>query len=104
MEFGIATDATTSGKGSETLKIKIIRILAKIPKRVEIYGKWYDVREGWAGKLELFEYMKSPEYTANEPFMHINNHFHVYNTSGSKVGEFHTDNRSYSGCVTNFEM
>ena len=47
----------------------------KIPKRVQIKNKWYDVREGWAGKLELFEYMKAPEYTASEPFMHITNLF-----------------------------
>ena len=76
----------------------------KIPKRVEIRGKWYDVREGWAGKLELYEYMKYPEYTANEPYVHINNLFFVYNSSGSKVGEFHTDNKTKSGLVTNFEL
>jgi hypothetical protein len=75
----------------------------RIPRRVEIGGKWYDVREGWAGKLELHEYMKSPEYTADEPYAHINNLFFVY-SNGSKVGEFHTDNRSYSGVVTDFEM
>ena len=28
----------------------------KNPSRVEINNKWYDVREGWAGKLELYEY------------------------------------------------
>ena len=78
--------------------------MSKIPKRVEVSGKWYDVREGWAGKLELLEYMKSPEYTANEPYNHINNLFYVYDTYGSKVGEFSTDNRSCSGCVNGFEM
>jgi len=76
----------------------------KIPRRVEIKNKWYDVREGWAGKLELHEYMKSPEYTANEPYAHITNLFFVYDSGGSKVGEIHTDNRSYSGVVTNFEL
>jgi len=75
----------------------------KIPRRVEIGGKWYDVREGWAGKLELCEYMKNPEYTADEPFAHINNLYHVYNSSGSKVGELHTENGSCSGVVSNFE-
>ena len=78
--------------------------MGRIPRRVEIYGKWFDVREGWAGKIELFEYMKSSEYTANEPYMHIDNLFHVYNSGGSKVGEFNTDHRSYSGCVTNIEL
>jgi len=76
----------------------------KIPKRVEINGKWYDVKEGWAGKLELFEYMKHPEYIADEPYAHINNLFFVYNNNGSKVGEFHTENRSCSGNVNSFEI
>ena len=76
----------------------------RVPKRVEISGKWYDVREGWAGKLELHEYMKSHEYIADEPFAHINNLFYVYNINGSKVGEFHTENNSNSGAVTSFEM
>lgn len=75
----------------------------KIPRRVEIRGKWYDVRERWAGKLELHEYMKSAEYTANEPYAHITNLFFVYDSSGNKVGEFHTDNRSFSGVVTGFD-
>ena len=76
----------------------------KIPKRVRIRDKWYDVREGWAGKLELHEYMKAPEYTANEPYMHITNLFFVHDSGGSKVGEFHIDNRTYSGAVTDFEV
>lgn len=76
----------------------------KVPKRVEINRKWYDVRSGWAGKLELHEYMKAPEFTADEPYMHINNLFFVYNSSGSKVGELHTENRTYSGVVTDFEI
>ena len=76
----------------------------RVPRRVEIERKWYDVREGWAGKLELYEYMKSPEYTADEPYAHVTNLFFVYNSGGSKVGEFHTDNRTYSGVITNFEV
>ena len=76
----------------------------KIPRRVEVRGTWYDVREGWAGKLELHEYMKAPKYTANEPYVHISNLFFVYDSSGSKVGEFHTDNGSYSGAVSRFEL
>jgi len=78
--------------------------MSRIPKRVEVGGKWYDVREGWGGKLELCEYMKSPQYTASEPYIHMNNHFHVFDTYGSKVGEFNTDNRSCSGYVNSFEM
>jgi len=76
----------------------------KIPKRVKIRDRWYDVREGWAGKLELYEYMKAPEYTADEPYMHINNLFFVYDASGSKVGEFHTENIACAGSVNHFEM
>ena len=76
----------------------------RIPRRVEVKGKWYDVRDGWAGKLELHEYMKHPEYTANEPYAHITNLFFVYDSDGNKVGEFHTDNRSHSGAVSSFEL
>jgi len=76
----------------------------RIPRRVQIRGTWYDVREAWGGKLELYEYMKSPQYTANEPYMHVNNLFHVYDAHGSKVGEFHTDNNSCSGSVNSFEI
>lgn len=76
----------------------------KIPSRVEIRGKWYDVREGWAGKLELHEYMKAPEYTADEPYAHVSNLFFVYDSSGSKVGEFHTTNGTRDGIVDSFSM
>ena len=76
----------------------------RVPKRVEVNGTWFDVREGWASKLELHEYMKSPQYTANEPYAHITNLFYVYTTNGNKVGEFHTDNGSCSGSVNRFEM
>ena len=75
-----------------------------IPRRVRINNKWYDVREGWAGKLELHEYMKHPEYAANEPFVHINNFFHVFDSSGSKVGEIDINNRCYAGVVQEFEV
>ena len=75
----------------------------KIPRRVEIRGKWYDVREGWAGKLELHEFMKSPEFTADEPFAHMRNFYHVYDKGGSKIGEIHMDNGTCSGAVSNFE-
>ena len=78
--------------------------MGNIPKRVEINRIWFDVREGWAGKLELFEYMKYPQYTASQPYIHIDNLFHVYDTGGSKVGEFHTVNRTWSGNVTDLEL
>ena len=76
----------------------------RIPRRVQVNDTWFDVTEGWAGKLELSENMKHPQYTASEPYMHINNLFYVYDSNDYKVGEFHTDNRTCSGCVDNFEM
>jgi hypothetical protein len=50
--------------------------------------------------------MKSPAYTANEPYTHITNLYHVYNASGSKVGEFHTVNGriSFQGVVEDIEV
>ena len=78
--------------------------MRKIPRRVRIGTVWFDVREGWAGKLELHEYMKYPQYTASEPFGHITNLFYVYDTGGSKVGEFHTTNMNCSGAVTEFQL
>ena len=63
-------------------------------------------RVGGAGKLELYEYMKAPAYTATEPFMHITNLYHVFNASGSKVGEFHTVNGriSFQGVAEDVEV
>jgi len=75
----------------------------KVPRRVEINNQWHDVREGWAGKLELVSYSGTTAYTADEPYAHINNLFFVYSGS-SKVGEFNTDNRTWSGIVNGFEM
>lgn len=78
----------------------------RIPKKVRINNIWYDVRSGWAEKLELHEYMKAPTYTANEPFAHINNLYYVYDFDGSKVGEFHSDSGriSFKGIVDDIEM
>lgn len=76
----------------------------RIPKRVQIDGKWLDVKEGWAGRLDLVEWMSSAKYTAREPYHHINNLFWVYDADDRKVGEFHTDNRTWSGVVAGFEM
>ena len=80
--------------------------IRKEPRRVRIRNVWYDVRSGWAGKLELYEYMKAPAYTADTPFAHITNLFHVYDSGGSKVGEFHTDNGriSFQGVVEDIEL
>ena len=75
----------------------------KIPTRIEINGKWYDVREACTGKLELYEFMKNPEFTANEPFSHMKNFYHIYHASGGRIGYIHMDNRTYSGAVSNFE-
>jgi len=74
-----------------------------IPRRVEIYGQWYDVREGWAGTFELSAWGSPTKYTAKEPYMHIDNLFWVYDSNGNKVGEFHTTTRTYGGCVTDFQ-
>ena len=75
----------------------------RIPRRVEINGQWYDVREGWAGAFELTAWGSSAKYTAKEPYMHVDNLYWVYDSGGSKVGEFHTTNGDKSGCVTDFQ-
>ena|GEM_PF-1024424 len=81
----------------------------QIPKRVNINNRWYDVSEGWAGALELSEWMAPTKYIAREPYIHINGLFFVYDTEGNKVGEFHIPNdyglpSSCSGCVVCLEM
>ena len=76
--------------------------MSRIPKRVEVSGRWYDVREGWAGKLELHEYMKAAEYFATETM--IDGIWNVTNSNGSKVGEI--DMRYYKdfkGIITDVE-
>ena len=78
-------------------------IKKKTPKRIEINGKWYDVREGWTGNLELFESMKFPEFTADEPYDHIRNFYHVYHQCGRKIGDIHMDHKMCSGAVSNYE-
>ena len=76
----------------------------KIPKRVEINGKWFEVREGLAGRLELHEFMKNPEFTADQPYTHMKNFYHVYHSSGRKIGDLHLDNEMCSGAVSGFEV
>jgi hypothetical protein len=53
---------------------------------VQINNIWYDVREGWAGKLELHQYMKNPEYFANET--NVDGVYFVSDSNGYKIGEF----------------
>ena len=76
----------------------------RIPKRIRIGEKWYNVNEGWAGTLNLSEWMSPPKFTAREPYAHTNDLYFVYDTSGVKVGEFDIFNQSYSGAVNNIEM
>ena len=76
----------------------------RIPKQVKIDEKWYNVREGWAGTLELNEWMGDLKYTAKEEQAHINNLFSVYDANNNKVGEFHTDNGTCSGSVSDLEL
>lgn len=78
--------------------------MKRVPRRVQMGDKWFDVREGWAGTLELYEFMQSPQYTANEPHAHVPNLFFVYDSAKNKVGEFHTENRTCSGSVNSFDM
>lgn len=76
--------------------------MGKKPSRVEINRRWYDVREGWARKLELHEYMKAPEYFAIETM--TDGVWNVTDGSGSKVGEI--DMRYYKdfrGIITDVE-
>ena len=77
--------------------------MGKKPSRVEINRRWYDVRDGWAGKLELYEYMKAPEYFATEMF-NVDGVWNVTDSSGSKVGEidmrYHKD---FKGIITDVE-
>ncbi|MCL1884621.1 MAG: hypothetical protein FWF81_12830 [Defluviitaleaceae bacterium] len=56
------------------------------PERVKVNNVWYDVRDGWGGKLELHEYMKSPKYFANETM--CDGVFFVHDSNDNKVGEF----------------
>ena len=77
--------------------------MGKKPRRVQIGHTWYDVRDGWAGKLEIHQYMKSPEYFATEQF-NVDGLWNITNGSGSKVGEidmrYHKD---FKGIITDVE-
>jgi hypothetical protein len=76
--------------------------MGKKPNRVEINRRWYDVSDGWAGKLELHEFMKAPEYFATEAM--TDGVWNVTDSGGSKVGEI--DMRYYKdfkGIITDVE-
>ena len=78
----------------------------RIPNRVKIDDKWYDVDEGWAGTLNLRWGSGSDirKYTAKEPYIHISNLYFVYDSNDNKVGEFNTEHKTYSGSVTAVEF
>jgi len=76
----------------------------KKPKRVEINGRWYNVSDGWAGALDMSEFMSPISYTAKAPYVHLMNLYFVYDSNGNKIGEFDVEHRSHSGCVTGLEM
>jgi len=77
--------------------------MSQKPRRVQISGEWYDASESMSG-LELFKYGSPNIYKTNEPFAHISDLYYVYNSSGSKIGEFDINNRTCSGSVTDFEV
>jgi len=93
------TERSTTGNSSDTNTNG-----KRIPKRIKINEKWYDVHEGWAGTLNLSEWMNPTKYTAKEPYIHINNFYFVYDMNGVKIGEIDIANKSYKGSVTGFEM
>jgi len=72
------------------------------PKRVQINGIWYTVRKPF-NTWELYAGADYPQYTMNEPYIHIRDFYWIYNSNGTQVGEIHTVNRTYSGCVQAFE-
>jgi hypothetical protein len=78
----------------------------RIPNRVKIDDKWYDVGEGWAGTLNLRWGSGSDirKYTAKEPYILNSNLYFVYDSNNNKVGEFNTEHKTYSGRVTSVEF
>ncbi|MDR3001914.1 MAG: hypothetical protein LBU89_11695 [Fibromonadaceae bacterium] len=78
----------------------------RIPKRVQISGRWHEVSEAWAGTLELKEYGGPVKYKTEKPYPVLHpNVYHVRDTNGNKVGEFDTGTySSYSGSVTAIEL
>ena len=76
------------------------------PSRVKIDDKWYDVSEGWAGTFKLRWGSGSDirEYTAKEPFAHMNDFYHVFDSNENNIGQIDIKNRSYSGLITDIEL
>jgi uncharacterized membrane protein YhaH (DUF805 family) len=83
----------------------------RIPKRVKINEKWYRAKEEADGTFNFkddLNYHGSTtqiEYTAKKPNPIINpGLFHLYDASGSQVGEFWTEpQKSFSGCISDLE-
>ena len=76
----------------------------RIPRSVRINGETYEVQSGWAGTLNLAKWMGPIEYTAREPYAHIQNLYFVYDKNGSQVGEFDANHGSCRGCVDSISM
>jgi hypothetical protein len=74
-----------------------------MPRRVQINGEWREVRPGMFSGFDLFAYGSPITYTASEPFAHITGLYYVYDSNRNKVGEFNTQHRTYSGCVTDLD-
>jgi len=89
---------TSSGSSSSESNAK------KIPRKIKIDDKWYDVSSGWSGTLNMSTFNGPLEYTASEPYAHMSNFYFVYNTNGSQVGGFDANNGSTSGSVSSIEM
>jgi uncharacterized membrane protein YhaH (DUF805 family) len=82
----------------------------RIPKRVKIDEKWYRAGKEADGTFSFKDdsnYHGSTtkvEYTAKKPNPVLHpNFFHIFNTNGSQVGEFWTEPKSYSGCISDLE-
>jgi hypothetical protein len=83
-----------------------------IPKRVKIGDKWYRAGKEADGSFifkDDLDYHGSTtkiEYTAKNPNPVLHpGLFDLYDTSGSKVGEFWTEpQQSYSGCISGLEV
>ena len=81
-----------------------------IPTKVKINGKWYNTREGFGSTVGMLELSDSgkisqiTEFTAKEPYAHINDFYFVFDTDGNKVGEIDINNNKCSGCVSDFEI
>ena len=71
----------------------------KVPRSVRIKGETYEVQSGWSGNLNLAKWMGPVEYTAREPYAHMNNFYFVYDMNGNQVGEIDMNHGSCKGIV-----